>query len=231
MSNNIYKLFKVFVLLKIVLVVVFCVTSISTEATAPNTICADGSTVSPGKACPVTKTSPANPATPTPADPKSSAAPAKTGETPRNIELPTSPKGNSKLVLNDCPGQITTLTITSLLQPTNFVPLIPDSCSGGTTAPEALSLKAIPVIIVRIYGLLASLVFFLTGFNLIFASVRYSYGAFQESEAKNAINSIQESATSVLLVVVAHLIVSTIFSTIFKIPLNTEVTYIQSFFN
>lgn len=172
----------------------------------------------------------------TPAIPSTNTKPAATTAQPASnpkdtVEVPTSGPGNGVLKLNDCPGQETTLTITSLLKPTSFVPLIPDACSGGTDAPQALSLKAIPIIIVRIYGLLASLVFFLTGFNLIFASVRYSYGAFQESEAKNAINSIQESATSVALVMVAHLIVSTIFSTVFQIPLNTDATYIQSFFN
>jgi hypothetical protein len=212
MSKTIFKVFKVLASLHLSLVAIMIVFGGVSVVDAQNT-----TTTTPKTPAPATTQTPAKTDTAKPATTTQAAAPA--------------PASGAKPPLNDCEGYATNLTITALLQPSSFVPLIPNSCSGGTGAPQALSLQAIPVVIVRIYGLLASLVFFLTGLNLIYASIRYSYGAFQESEAKAAINSIQESATSVVLVLTAHIIISTIFTAIFKIPLNTDSTYIQSFFN
>jgi hypothetical protein len=139
--------------------------------------------------------------------------------------------------LENCSGIKTDLTITALLKPSTFVPVIPNECSqdvaknGNVTGAKALSLSAFPVILVRIYGLLSSLTFFLTGFNLIFVSIRYSYAAFDPGEATKALGSIQESATSLFLVLSAYIIINTIFSTIFKIPLKTDASDLQAFFN
>jgi len=136
-----------------------------------------------------------------------------------------------KVRANDCASAKTPLTVLALMTPGQFFPIIPNACGGGDGAPQALSLTALPVILVRVYGLLASLVFYLFGFNLIFISIRASYGAFQEAEYKNALNMFQEGVTSIALVLLAHLIISTIFSTIFRIPLITDVSTIQGLFN
>ncbi len=136
-----------------------------------------------------------------------------------------------KIKANDCTSSKTELTVLALMTPSKFFPIIPIECGGNVgEGPKAMSLKALPIILIRVYGLLASLVFFLFGFNLVFASVRFSFGAFQEAEYKNSLNMIQEGATSVALVLLAHLIISTIFSSVLKIPLNTDMSSIQQLF-
>jgi hypothetical protein len=132
--------------------------------------------------------------------------------------------------ISDC-NEVTQLTVVSLLKPTNFVPLVPASCAKDGSGAKALSLGSLPIIIVRAYGLIASTVFFLFGLNFIAAAVRYSYGAFQEGESSKALQTIQESGVSVGLVLTAHIIVSTLFSTIFNIPLQTDTKSLQAFFN
>jgi hypothetical protein len=133
---------------------------------------------------------------------------------------------------NNCDSSRTSLTIVNLFTPKNFFPVIPEECGGKQgEPPKALGLGAIPVILVRVYGLLASLVFYLFAFNLIFASVRFSYGAFSSGDYEKSFNMIQEGFTSIALVLTAHIIISTIFTAIFQIPLETDVTKVRSFFS
>ena len=133
---------------------------------------------------------------------------------------------------NNCDSSKTSLTIVSILSPRNFFPVIPEECGGKVgEPPKALGLGAIPVILVRVYGLLASVVFYLFGFNLVFASVRFSYGAFKSDDYQKSFNMIQEGFTSLALVLTAHLIISTIFSAIFGRTLETDSSVIRGFFS
>ena len=114
------------------------------------------------------------------------------------------------------------LNISNLFQPNLFIPIIPESCASGNGGAKALSLDLLPIIIIRSYGLLASMVFYLFGFNLVLSGIRWSYASFNPSEAGNALKSIQQSGVSMGLVLVSHLIVSTIFVNIFQIKFDTS---------
>ncbi|GAB4147541.1 MAG: hypothetical protein OHK0017_09360 [Patescibacteria group bacterium] len=117
----------------------------------------------------------------------------------------------------DCTAS-TKLSVSNLFKPQEFVPLIPADCSGGPgTAAPALSLNSISVVILRGYGFLASLTFYFFIVNLIFASIRWSYAAFDTAQAGQALQSIQEGGVSLILILVSHLVLSTIFNSIFKV--------------
>jgi hypothetical protein len=112
------------------------------------------------------------------------------------------------------------LSISALFNPAQFIPIIPAECSGGGKI-EPLSLQLVSVVAARGYALIASLVFYFFGVNLLFAGIRYSYAALNPSEATKALGMIQESGVSLALVLVSHLVISTIFTSIFQLPFST----------
>lgn len=132
----------------------------------------------------------------------------------------------------DCSEQ-TRLNISNLFRPAEFIPVVPESCSGGdNTKATPLSIGSVGVVVIRAYGLVSSLVFYLFFVYILFAGIRWSYAAFNESEAGKAKQSLQEAGISISLVLLAHLIVSTIFTSIFKFDsFETDPTVFTDFFS
>jgi hypothetical protein len=106
------------------------------------------------------------------------------------------------------------ITIADIFVTTSFTPLLDPACSSDANGrAQPLSLAVLPSILIRGYGFMASLVFYIFGINLIVAGLRWIYGGIgnnTERQIADAKRSIATSVTAIGLVLGAYLIVFTV---------------------
>jgi hypothetical protein len=103
------------------------------------------------------------------------------------------------------------ITFTSILKPTNFTPIIPKECAteaDGSARP--LTFAVLPDILIRTFGFLASLVFYLFGFIVIFSGIQWMYGGIDGKQDLQAKRNIQDAVWGLILVLGVYMIINTI---------------------
>jgi hypothetical protein len=106
------------------------------------------------------------------------------------------------------------IKITDIFVTTSFTPLVDGACSvddSGGAVP--LSLAVLPSILLRGYGLMASLIFYFFGINLLVGGLRWIYAGISDDPARQAAGAKQGIFRSVIalgIVLSSYLIVFTI---------------------
>ena len=115
--------------------------------------------------------------------------------------------------IDECSAETTDdgrLDVTSIFNPSNFFPLIPAECGLDGEKVVALSFDTLPSVLIRSFGAIASLVFYLSSFYLVWAGVLYSYGGFDASKKADAIRKIQTAGIAIIMILSAYTITNTI---------------------
>lgn len=103
------------------------------------------------------------------------------------------------------------LDVTSIFNPSNFFPIVPEACgTDGAGNTTALSLQTVPSILIRAFGAIASLVFYLSSFYLVYAGVLYSTGGINPSAKQEAINKIRTAGIAMVMILSAYTVTNTI---------------------
>lgn len=119
------------------------------------------------------------------------------------------------------------ISFVELFNPGNYFPLVPEGCGtiskdnaniddavesdlANANVAAALPLSAIPIILLRAYGALSSMVFYLFGFFLVFSGVQWIAGGVNPEQKAKALKQIQASVTAVVMIISAYVVVNTI---------------------
>ena len=113
--------------------------------------------------------------------------------------------------IDDCNTVSTTVDVEDIFSPGEFMPIVPRDCAiEDDGQARALSLSLIPVVLIRAFGFIASMVMYLFTFMLVFSGVQYMWGGVDGNSDKKALRNIQDSSVAILLVVGAYIVVFTI---------------------
>lgn len=136
------------------------------------------------------------------------------------VSLPTS--NTTTPVDKTAPGTSTTsstCTVTnssikwySIVTPVDFLPIIPAECGQDGTTIKPLSIKLLPEIIIRLFGFLVALVWYLLLPVFIFAGIWYIWGGIDGTSSGAAMSLLQNSFLSILSLLFFFIIVFTVLS-------------------
>lgn len=109
-----------------------------------------------------------------------------------------------------CVIPATSLSLTNLFVPAVFLPVIPENCSKFEGEPIPLSPVLIPSIIVRLFGLIASLIFYLLFFNIIVSGIMWTWGGIDNKNITQAKQNFKDTFVAIGLLLGTFIIISTI---------------------
>lgn len=122
-----------------------------------------------------------------------------------------SPEDNNYLGKNfGCSIATADLSITNLLAPAEFLPVIPENCSSVDGQPIPLSPVLIPAIIARLFGLIASSIFYLLLFVVIVSGIMWTWGGIDNKNISQAKQNFKDAGVAVLMLISTYVILSTI---------------------
>jgi hypothetical protein len=125
------------------------------------------------------------------------------------------------------------IRVTDIFRPSSFLPIV-DCGTDSNGDPVPLSLAVLPNVMIRLFGALASLVFYLFGFIVLFSGIQYTYGGIDGgSSITQAKRNLQDSVIGLVLVLGAYVIINTILVVLLGSEAKASsvlATDIQSFF-
>lgn len=95
----------------------------------------------------------------------------------------------------------------SLATPTKFLPIIPDSCSKDGNSIKPASLNAIPAIILRAYGFLCGLAFYLLTPLFAYYGIIYILGGVSSGQTESAKKALQNAFIAIIILSLFYTIV------------------------
>lgn len=119
------------------------------------------------------------------------------------------------------------ITMTDIVNPGEFFPVIPEGCGSIEGKAVPLSLAVAPDIAIRFFGALASLVFYLFTFVAIFSGIMWTYGGIDGQSNITAKRNFKDSFVGLILVTTVYAIINTI---MVVLEVNLPSTDINSFF-
>lgn len=106
------------------------------------------------------------------------------------------------------------IKITDIFVTTSFTPLLDPACtSDGDGGAQPLSLAVLPSVLIRGYGFMASLVFYVFGITLIVSGLKYIYGGIGDNTERmilDARRDIQNSVMALGIVISSYMLVFTV---------------------
>lgn len=103
-----------------------------------------------------------------------------------------------------CPST-TKISLTDIFQFTKFIPIIPKECSG-----QALDLQDAGTVLLRLYGFIASLIWYLVSFIVIFSGMMWIWDGIDGNQAAQAKKNLADAAYALLIVFSTFIIINTI---------------------
>lgn len=104
------------------------------------------------------------------------------------------------------------ISFSQLFNPGNYFPLVPAECGtiGNNNVAAALPLTAIPIILLRAYGAVSSMVIYLFGFFLVYSGILWISSGVNPAQKAKALTQIQTGLTAVVMILAAYTVVNTI---------------------
>lgn len=128
-----------------------------------------------------------------------------------------------------CAIQPTQLRIQDLLSLGNFLPIIPNNCTTDSNGlPIPLNPVLIGHVISRLFGFIASLVFYLLNAVLIFSGLQWIWGGVDGKSAAQARKNLLDVMWAFVILIGAYLILSTLIGLLGVETVNTDLS--QFFF-
>ena len=128
-----------------------------------------------------------------------------------------------------CAINKTTIRLIDLPNIGNFTPIIPINC---TTTPDGYAIPISPVVavqvMVRLFGFLASFIFYLINFVLVYNGLMWVYSGFDGKSQATAKRNIGDLVWALVLLLGAYVIISTIVGLIGAGSVETD---LSTFFN
>ena len=128
-----------------------------------------------------------------------------------------------------CAINKTTIRLIDLPNIGNFTPIIPINC---TTTPDGFAIPISPVVavqvIVRLFGFIASFIFYLINFVLVYNGLMWVYSGFDGKSQATAKRNIADLVWALVLLLGAYVIISTIVGLIGAGSVETD---LSTFFN
>jgi hypothetical protein len=95
-----------------------------------------------------------------------------------------------------------------IIQPGAFLPLVPEDCAQNADGtPKALPISLIADVMIRGYGFLVSLGFYLIFPVILFAGLQYMIGGISESQTAASIKLLQNAFIGLIMLVSFYMIV------------------------
>jgi hypothetical protein len=116
----------------------------------------------------------------------------------------------------------------NIAQPGAFLPLIPPDCAEADGTPQALPISLIGDIMLRGYGLIVSLGFYLIWPVIIFAGLQYMLGGIDQSQTAAAQKTLQNAFIGLILLVSFYMVVFLILGFLGFDTLNTDLNSFYS---
>lgn len=109
------------------------------------------------------------------------------------------------------------ITMTDILNPGSFFPVIPAECSTSNGKPVPLSIALIPDIAIRFFGALASFIFYLFFVITTVTGIMWIYGGIDPSQATQAKKNFQDAFVGLVLVVSVYMVVNTVLISLLRV--------------
>ena len=98
-----------------------------------------------------------------------------------------------------------TITLTDIFQFAKFVPIIPKECSE-----KALDLQDLGTVLLRLWGFIASLIWYLVSFTVIFSGMMWIWDGIDGKQASQAKKNLSDAVYALLIVFSTFIIINTI---------------------
>jgi hypothetical protein len=102
-----------------------------------------------------------------------------------------------------------TISLTDIFQFAKFLPVIPKACSD-----KALDLQDLGTVLLRLWGFLASLIWYLVSFIVIFSGMMWIWDGIDGNQAAQAKKNLVDSVYALLIVFSTFIIINTVLSLI-----------------